>query len=210
MFRTFCASEVKKTTISSWEAAEKEEPMSILRTRTALIGVTFVAFAMANGSALAQHKHHTPEELMELLKTAAPPAILEGATVLDMKEDGSMAVLRKGANGWTCMDPGGAPMCGDANAMEWLHALVSKGPAPQKLGFVYMLRGDNGASNTDPYATEEKPDNNWVKTASHVMIVGAEAKALTQTYPRDSKPDPHKPYVMWPGSPYEHLMLPVQ
>ena len=117
---------------------------------------------------------------MELRKTAAPPAILEGATVLDMKEDGSMAVLRKGANGWTCMDPGGAPMCADAGAMEWVQAYTSKGPAPQKLAFIYMLRGDNGASNTDPYAKEEKPDNNWVKTGSHVMIVGAEAKALLQ------------------------------
>jgi hypothetical protein len=184
--------------------------MSTLRTRTIAIGVSFVTFALANASALAQHKHHTPEELMEALKTAAPAAVFEGATVLDMKEDGSMAVLRKGTNGWTCMDPGGAPMCADANAMEWLHALVSKGPAPQKLGFIYMLRGDNGASNTDPYATEEKPDNNWVTTGSHVMIVGADAKALLQAYPRDPKPDPHKPYVMWAGSPYEHLMLPVQ
>ena len=85
-----------------------------------------------------------------------------------------------------------------------------QGPTPQKLGFIYMLRGDNGASNTDPYATEEKPDNNWVTTGSHVMIVGADAKALLQAYPRDPKPDPHKPYVMWAGSPYEHLMLPVQ
>ena len=182
----------------------------MLTLRIALIGVTFAASAMTGGAALAQHKHHTPEELTDLLKTAAPPAILEGATVLDMKEDGSMAVLRKGANGWTCMDPGGAPMCADANAMEWVQAYTSKGPAPQKLGFIYMLRGDNGASNTDPYATEEKPDNNWIKTGSHVMIVGAEAKAMLQGYPRDAKPDPHKPYVMWPGSPYEHLMLPVQ
>jgi len=184
--------------------------MSMLRTRSALLSVTFIAFALANGSAQAQHKHHTPEELTELLKTAAPPAILQDATVLDMKEDGSMAVIRKGANGWTCMDPGDAPMCADANAMEWVHALVTKGPAPQKLGFIYMLRGDNGASNTDPYATGEKSDNNWVKTGSHVMIVGADAKAMLQAYPRDAKPDPHKPYVMWAGSPYEHLMLPVQ
>jgi hypothetical protein len=185
--------------------------MLTLRTRTALTGAAVVAFALASASALAQHKHQTPEELMERLKTAAPPAILEGATVLDMKDDGGMAVLRKGANGWTCMDPhGDAPMCADAGAMEWLQALMSKGPAPRKLGFIYMLRGDNGASNTDPYATGEKPDNNWVKTGSHVMIVGAEATALLQTYPRDPKPDPHKPYVMWPGSQYEHLMLPVQ
>jgi hypothetical protein len=27
------------------------------------------------------------------------------------------------------------------------------------------------------------------------MIVGADAKALLQTYPRNPKPDPHKPYV---------------
>ena len=42
------------------------------------------------------------------------------------------------------------------------------------------------------------------------MIAYMDAKALLQTYPRNPKPDPHKPYVMWPGSPYEHLMLPVQ
>jgi hypothetical protein len=29
-------------------------------------------------------------------------------------------------------------------------------------------------------------------------------------YPRDAKPDPSKPYVMWPGTPYEHWMLPVK
>src|ERR1700677_5041791 len=101
--------------------------MSTLRTRTVVIGAAFVALAMSNASAFAQHKHQTPEELMERLKAAAPGAIFEGATVLDMKEDGSMAVLRKGANGWTCMDPDGtAPMCADGNAMEWLQALMSK------------------------------------------------------------------------------------
>lgn len=49
--------------------------------------------------------------------------------------------------------------------------------------------------------TEETPDNNWIKTGSHVMIVGAEAKSMMQGYPRDAKPDPAKPYVMWPGTP---------
>jgi hypothetical protein len=94
--------------------------------------------------------------------------------------------------------------------MEWAEAWQSKGPAPQTLGFIYMLRGDNGASNTEPYATQETPDNNWIKTGSHVMIVGAEAKGMMQAYPRDARPDPTKPYVMWPGTPYEHLMLPVK
>ena len=102
------------------------------------------------------------------------------------------------------------PMCGDKNAMEWAHAWMAKEQPPaNKVGFMYMLRGDGGASNTDPYATKEEPGNNWVKTGSHVMIVGSGAKML-EGYPRDAKADPTKPYVMWLGTPYEHLMLPVQ
>jgi len=73
-----------------------------------------------------------------------------------------------------------------------------------------MLRGDNGASNTDPFATAETPDNHWIKTGSHVMIVGAEAKSMMRAYPRDAKADATKPYVMWPDTPFEHLMLPVK
>jgi hypothetical protein len=49
-------------------------------------------------------------------------------------------------DGWTCMDPGGAPMRADKAAMEWAKAWKAKGPAPQKLGFIYMLSGDNGTS----------------------------------------------------------------
>jgi hypothetical protein len=158
----------------------------------------------------AQHTMLSDQELMNKLKDAAPAHVLEKATVMNMGADGKMKVIQEGSNGWTCMDPGGAPMCADKAAMEWAQAWQTKGPAPQKLGFIYMLNGDNGASNTDPYATQETPDNNWIKTGSHVMIVGAEAKGMMQGYPRDAKADPNKPYVMWPGSPYEHLMLPVK
>jgi hypothetical protein len=115
-----------------------------------------------------------------------------------------------GTNGWTCMDPGGAPMCADAGGVEWIKAYMAKGDAPQKLGFIYMLKGDAGVSNTDPYGMTETPDNNWVVTGPHVMIVGAEAKDMMLTYPRSAKADPSKPFVMWPDSPYEHLMLPVE
>jgi hypothetical protein len=161
-------------------------------------------------AAYAQHAMVSDQELMAKLKDAAPANIVAHATILNMGADGKMKAIQEGNNGWTCMDPGGAPMCADKGAMEWAQAWQSKGPAPQKLGFIYMLRGDNGASNTDPYAAGETPDNNWVKTGAHVMIVGADAKAMMMGYPRDAKPDPTKPYVMWPGTPYEHLMLPVK
>jgi hypothetical protein len=168
------------------------------------------SLVLAISGAVAQHTVVAEQELMDKLKDAAPAAVLKGATILNMGADGQMKVIQAGTNGWTCMDPGGAPMCADEAAMEWAKAWKSKGPAPQKLGFIYMLNGDNGTSNTDPFATEETRDNNWIKTGSHVMIVGTEAKSMMQGYPRDAKPDPTKPYVMWPGTPYEHLMLPVK
>jgi hypothetical protein len=167
-------------------------------------------FVAAISVVAAQHAAVTDQELMDKLKDAAPAAVLQGATILNMDADGQMKAIRAGTNRWTCMDPGGAPMCADEAAMEWAKAWKAKGATPQTLGFIYMLSGDNGTSNTDPYATEETPDNNWIKTGSHVMIVGAEAKSMMQGYPRDAKPDPTKPYVMWPGTPYEHLMLPVK
>jgi hypothetical protein len=168
------------------------------------------AFLTSVSVSYAQHAMTSDDELMTKLKSAAPTHILEHATVLNMGADGKMKVIQQGSNGWTCMDPGNAPMCADKGAMEWAQAWQGKGPPSQTLGFIYMLSGDNGASNTDPYATKETADNNWVKTGSHVMIVGGEAKAMMQGYPRDAKADPNMPYVMWPGSPYEHLMLPVK
>lgn len=173
----------------------------------ALLVMTFLLAGAAQ--AKAQHSIMSGEELMADLKGAAPPNVVEHATIMNMGSDNKMKVIREGNNGWTCMDPGGGPMCADKAAMEWAQAWQEKGAAPQKTGFVYMLKGDSGTSNTDPYAKEETADNNWVKTGPHVMIVGA-PQDMMQAYPRDAKPDPTKPYVMWPGTPYEHLMLPVQ
>jgi hypothetical protein len=171
-----------------------------------LAGSTIAVASLASG----QMKPVSDDELLKTLEGAAPADVFKDATVLNMQADGTMKEVRKGTNGWTCMDPGGAPMCADAGGMEWGQALMSKGAAPQKLGFVYMLRGDNGASNTDPHATGETADNNWVQTGPHVMIVGAAAKDMMQGYPRQAKGDPSKPYIMWAGTPYEHIMLPVE
>src|SRR5262249_22627953 len=107
----------------------------------------FVTSSIAGlaSSAYPQHATIDDKELMATLKEAAPAHILEHATVMNMGADGKMRVIQEGNNGWTCMDPGGAPMCADKGAMEWAQAWQSKGPAPQKLGFIYMLKGDNGA-----------------------------------------------------------------
>jgi hypothetical protein len=132
-----------------------------------------------------------------------------------MDEKGGMRTLRKGTNGWTCMPdapstPGPDPMCMDKNAMDWVHAMVShETPPAGKVGLMYMLSGGTDASNTDPYATAPAPNNHWVKTGPHVMIVGADA-SFYDSYPKNADPDTTLPYVMWAGTPYQHLMAPVK
>jgi hypothetical protein len=170
----------------------------------------FAQAPMGHGSA-----NMSDDDLIKLAISAAPEAVTKDATVVMVGSDGKTRTLHQGSGQWTCM-PGHAdpanpdPMCGDKNAMEWAAAWMEhKEPPPNKVGFMYMLRGDGGASNTDPYSTKEEPGNNWIKTGAHVMIVGSGAKML-DGYPRDPKPDPTKPYVMWPGTSYEHLMLPLR
>lgn len=146
---------------------------------------------------------------------AAPARVALGAAIVTMGADGQMRTLREGRNGFTCMPdnpstPGPDPMCMDAAAMEWVMAWVGRrAPTPGRLGFMYMLKGGTDASNTDPYAVQPTGDNAWIQTGPHVMIVGADA-AFYDQYPKSATPDPSMPYVMWPGTPYQHLMIPVQ
>jgi hypothetical protein len=146
---------------------------------------------------------------MAKVATAAPPRIVRNATIMRI-EGSAMRTLRTGTNGFTCfVDTDDTPMCADANAMEWWRAQAAHVPAPDKTGFIYMLAGDTGASNTDPFAMKPEPGNHWIKTGPHVMIVGPAPKTMPG-YPRSADPDTTNPYVMWPGTPYEHLMLPVK
>ncbi len=132
-----------------------------------------------------------------------------------MDASGKMRTVRKGSNGFTCMSdnpetPGPDPMCMDKNAMEWLHAYLSHSTPPTgKVGFMYMLAGGTDASNTDPYAKAPTSANHWIKTGPHVMVVGAEA-GFYDSYPKGADPDTSAPYVMWAGTPYQHLMAPVK
>jgi hypothetical protein len=160
------------------------------------------------GKSDAQPAAATDAEYTAMVMTAAPPQIVRDATIV-RTVNGAMQTLKKGTNDFTCMENNGTPMCMDPNAMEWAHAWQTHAPPPDKVGFIYMLNGDTGASNTDPWATKSEPGNHWIKTGAHVMIVGPAAKTMAG-YPRTADADPTKPYVMWPGSPYEHLMLPVK
>lgn len=147
--------------------------------------------------------------------SASPAKVAKGAAIMAMEADGTMRTLREGTNSFTCMadnpaTPGPDPMCMDKNAMEWVHAWIAHAaPTAGKVGFMYMLAGGTDASNTDPYATKPEANNHWIKTGPHVMVVGADA-SFYDSYPKSADPDTTNPYVMWAGTPYQHLMAPVK
>jgi hypothetical protein len=139
--------------------------------------------------------------------TAAPPGVAKAAGVARIDKGGNVQTLRESKNGFTCLIMLNDIMCADANSMAFFDATMKKQTPPDKLGLTFMLRGDQGASNTDPTATGKTADNHWVVTGPHIMIVGAAVKDLG--LPDSADADPTKPYLMWPNTPYAHAMIPV-
>src|SRR5581483_3326141 len=121
----------------------------------------------------------TDAQKIALAMSAGPAEIAKNATIIDMTDmpGGQMKQLREGTNGWVCYAHIGAPMCLDKEWQKWAEAWMSKGqPKIEGTGIGYMLRGDQGASNVDAYATDPKSGGPW---------------------------------VMWKGTPYAHVMVPV-
>ena len=178
--------------------------------RTALAG----AFLVMPAAAPAQNATND-EDIIKSAEAAAPAAVAQNATIIAMDEQMNVRTVREGTNGFTCMpdnphSPGTDPMCLDKAGMEWAQAWMSKQNPPEgRVGFGYMLAGGSDASNTDPHATEPASGADWVDTGPHIMIFNP--GELAKDYPQQAdKPDTKAPYVMWAGTPYEHLMIPVE
>jgi hypothetical protein len=141
--------------------------------------------------------------------SAAPPQLRDEVTVRDL--DGRL--LRRGEDSFTCMpgpDAFAGPMCLDAAWMGWFEAYANQQDyTPETIGIAYMLAGDapdGGASNIEPYAEGPTATNDWVVEGPHVMIIVPD-DAILDGLP--VTPDTDGPYVMYPDTPYAHIMLPV-
>jgi len=160
----------------------------------------------ARGGAEAAAPEETPGAVTEAL-SAGWPGMAENATVVDWEGN----VLKEGTNSYTCLPTppmlsGSAPMCMDAEWLKWAGAWQNKTDyAAESLGISYMLVGDEGASNTDPFAEGPTDDNEWIVEGAHLMIVAP--AELVNAFPTD--PDNGGPYVMWKGTPHAHLMVPI-
>lgn len=193
----------------------KPSPIALAAVTVLLV----VAASPVAGAADAGMPHDTAKmsdsQMIKSAMQAAPAKVSAGATIVAADKDGKLRTLREGKNGFTCMPdnpttPGPDPMCMDKAALEWAEAwMAHQTPPSGKVGLMYMLAGGTDASNTDPYATKPGANKHWVKTGAHVMVVGAEP-AFYEMYPKAADPDTAVPYVMWAGTPYQHLMIPVK
>lgn len=100
-----------------------------------------------------------------------------------------------------------AAMCADAQTMLWAQGYMTKTkPKNTVLGVGYMLHGDMGVSNTDPYGMTQTGDNDWVVSGPHIMVFPADPSRI-KDIPTDHRTG--APYQMWKGTPYAHIMIPT-
>jgi hypothetical protein len=173
-----------------------------------------LAFGLARAAPVAGQDDADTQAKIESAMAAGPSAITKDATILDseMDADGKFVVLREGTNGWTCVPdaagtPGTDPMCLDKTWMGWLEAIATgKEPNTQVVGLAYMLNGGSDASNIDPAATAPEAGNEWITSPPHIMVImpGAIDQTVFSTDPLSGGP-----WIMWAGTPYEHIMMPV-
>jgi hypothetical protein len=172
----------------------------------------YLVFAGTVLSAAPAGAEMSRDEIIRKALSAAPPQLADEATVVG--SDGK--VLKEGTGGFTCMltpqvPTGGAPMCADKTWMPWADAWLNNKPyaGPERVGVAYMLAGDSaegGASNTDPFAKTPTAGNQWVVEGPHIMLIVPDETQLSGI-PDD--PNTGGPYVMWKGTPFAHVMMPV-
>lgn len=146
--------------------------------------------------------------------TAAPEEIARNATVKDWPatEGAGFVLLREGTNGWVCLPDdaatrGNDPMCMDETFHAALSAfIVGQAPKVTRVGFAYMLTSDAEGSNMSPMDRSPTATNHWHHAGPHIMLLYPDAKLLEGL---PTTPTAYGPYVMFPGTPVAHVMLPV-
>lgn len=164
----------------------------------------FAVLLLFSSTAVAQ------EKVIKSAMSAGPSSISADATILDWE----MNVVREGTNEWTCLPDrpdteGTDPWCIAGPWMSFLQAYMTQTePDYDEIGIAYMLMGDAAVSNSDPYATEPTGPEDWVMdVGAHIMLLVPDHSMLKgmSTDHRNGGP-----WVMWPDTPYAHVMIPTE
>ena len=187
----------------------------ILRSLFVLVFTTSIYAGHHEGG---NHMHgNTAEWEINAYTSAAPAFIGKHATVIGA----SGKVLREGSNGWRCepfmpMPKDGfkhphetAAACSDKNAVAWANAYKSNNkPELEGDGWIWMIHGDLGVDNFKPYTDGQKDagHKHFIESGAHMMLMPKDPSSLdgqTTDYTTGA------PYVMFKGTPYVHLMIPL-
>src|SRR5215471_1705104 len=142
-------------------------PARVVRLPIVLVSLLFVT--------VFQTGSQDNQALISEALSAAPPEVAKTAIVKNW--DGT--VLRAGTGAYTCYPTpdsmkkrGKMSMCLDKTSQAWRDAWRNKKPfKASEVGIVYMLAGDVGSSNTDPYAEAATSNNQWVEPGPHTMLI---------------------------------------
>ena len=146
--------------------------------------------------------------------SAAPSAISDDATILDnaLDDAGKFVVLREGSNGWYCFPdvpstPGNDPRCLDQTWLDWTYAfLAGEEPTMTVLGLRLHAAGRQRRQQHRPLRHRAGGGRgvDHFTAARHAPPAGEIDQTAFTT-------DHHSggPYIMWAGTPYEHIMMPV-
>ena len=169
---------------------------------------------------MGEHNHsmgNTTEWEINAYTSAAPAFIGDYATVIGASGE----VLREGTNGWRCepfmpMPKGGfkdahsaAPACSDKNSVAWANAYKAGTiPEMEADGWMWMIHGDLGVDNFT-IGTDGQKDaghKHYIESGAHMMLMPKDPSSLDG---QSSDYTTGAPYVMFQGTPYAHLMIPL-
>ena len=165
--------------------------------------------------------HDSDEWQIWAYSKAAPDFIGEFATIVG----GNGKVIREGSNGWTCtatleMPEGGFEtpqhgntLCADEEGFKWAEAYMTGGkPNMKRDAYIWMLNGDMGEDNMNSsfYGGDHdkaKMMGHFIESGPHLMLMPKDTKTI-DNFPTDFRTG--APYQMFKGTPYAHLMIPVE
>ena len=152
---------------------------------------------------------YSEQEIIDIAMSAAPLNVSSEATIINS----TGKVLREGSNDWTCM-PGTPPnenvnpMCADQAWQKWLQAFMAQteyNSENEAFGTSYMLVGDQAIDNDDPFNLD-RSKGTWIAEGPHLMLLLPES--LMSNLPTD--PYAGGPYVMFKGTDFVHVMVPLE
>ena len=151
---------------------------------------------------------------IENAESAAPAAVARGATIVDFAAAGAVGntTMRRGDNGWTCLPdapgtPYNDPNCIDRMGRVWFHSMgTTTAPDLTAAGLSYMLQGSIRFAFEERFRSPEEREFEF--EPPHVMIF-LPLKVLDAV---TLLPDPASggPWLMFPGTDFAHIMIPVR